>query len=81
MEVDSYVLNPDYDPDKPYVPRAERKEWAAVGMLGVLLVRDDRTCQINGYCKVADGGIATANETGWRVIARVNEHLVKIVFR
>lgn len=80
VEVDSYVLNPDYDQDKPYVPRAERKEWAAVGMLGVLLVRDDGTCQVNGYCKVADGGIATASETGWRVIARVNEHLVKIVY-
>lgn len=81
VEVDSYVLNPGYDPDKPYVPRAERKEWAAVGMLGVLLVRDDGTCQVNGYCKVADGGIATVSETGWRVIARMNEHLVKIVFR
>lgn len=80
-EVDSYVLNPDYDPDRPYTPRSERKEWAAVGMLGVLLVRDDGTCQVNSYCKVADGGIATAAETGWRVIARVNEWLVKIVFR
>lgn len=81
VEVDSYVLNPDYDPDRLYTPRAERKEWAAVGMLGVLLVRDDGTCQVNSYCKVADGGIATANKTGWRVIARVNEHLVKIVYR
>lgn len=81
VEVDSYVLNPDYDPDRPYTSRAERKEWAAVGMLGVLLVRDDGTCQVNSYCKVADGGIATAAETGWRVIVRVNEWLVKIVFR
>ena len=81
VEVDSYVLNPDYDPDRPYTSRAERKEWAAVGMLGVLLVRDDGTCQVNSYCKVADGGIATVAETGWRVIARVNEWLVKIVFR
>ncbi len=30
VEVDSYVLNPDYDPDRPYTSRAERKEWAAV---------------------------------------------------
>ncbi len=81
IEVDVYVLNPDFDPDRPYTPRSERPEWAAVGMLGVLLVRDDGTCQVNGYCKVADGGIATASETGWRVIARVNEHLVKIVFK
>ncbi len=80
-EVDSYVLNPDYDPDRPYAPRSERPEWAAVGMLGVLLVRDDGTCQVNSYCKTTDSGVATASETGWRVIARMNEHLVKIVFR
>ena len=82
VEVDSYVVNPDYDPDKPYVRRDERPEWAAVGMLGVLLVRDDNTCQIDGYCRVADGGIATASDIpGWRVIDRINDHLIKIVFK
>lgn len=80
-EVDSYVLHPQYDPDKSYTPRAERKEWAAVGMLGVLPVRDDGTCQANGYCKVGEGGIATASESGYRVISRVREDIVKIVFR
>ena len=34
----------------------------------------------NNLCKYCDG-IAAASETGWRVIARVNEHLVKVVFR
>jgi hypothetical protein len=50
-------------------------------MLGVLSVRDDGTCQVNGYCTVADGGIATASETGYRVIKRVNDHIIKIVFK
>ena len=50
-------------------------------MLKVLRVRDDGTCQVNGYCTVS-GGIATASEIpGWRVIDRVNDHLVKLVFR
>ncbi len=80
-EVDSYIVNPDYDPDKEYTPRADRPEWAAVGMLGVLVVRDDGTCLVNGYCKVADGGTATASESGWRVIKRISDNLVKIVFK
>ena len=76
-----YKENPDYDPSQTYIPRADRPEWAAVGMLGVLSVRDDGTCQVNGYCTVADGGIATASETGYRVIKRVNDHIVKVVFK
>jgi hypothetical protein len=73
--------NPEYDSTKEYIQRADRPEWDAVGMLGVLSVRDDGTCEVNGYCGVADGGIATKTETGYRVIERVNDHIVKIVFR
>ena len=29
----------DYDPSKPYVPRKDRKEWDAIGMVGKLVVR------------------------------------------
>jgi len=81
--VKEYVLNPDFDDSLEinYSPRAERKEWSPVGMLGQLLVRDDGTCKINGYCNVLDGGIATVSDSGWRVIERINDHLVKILFR
>ena len=75
------VLNPEYDPEQEYIPRSERAEWDAIGMLGVLPVYDDGTCEVNGYCTCADGGIATASETGYRVIKRINDHLVKVVFR
>lgn len=55
-------------------------------MMGVLAVRDDGTCQVNGFCQVAKGGIATAAEgyvpgMTWRVIERVAENVVKVVFR
>lgn len=73
--------NPNYDSTQTYISREDRPEWDAVGMLGVLAVRDDGTCEVNGYCGVADGGIATKAETGYRVIERVNDHIVKIVFR
>ena len=76
-----YKENPDYDPTRAYDQREDRPEWDAVGMLGVLSVRDDGTCKVNSYCKVDNGGIATASETGYRVIKRVNDHIVKVIFK
>lgn len=32
-------LNPEFDPARPYVPRAARREWAAVGLMGKLRLR------------------------------------------
>lgn len=84
IEDNSFILNPEYDPSLQYIPRSERKEWDAVGMKGVLTVRDDGTCEVNGYCKPVSGGTATKADTyernTFRVIERVSENLVKIVF-
>ncbi|SFM29310.1 Peptidase_G2, IMC autoproteolytic cleavage domain [Gracilibacillus orientalis] len=74
------VLNPDWNNEEKYIPREKRPEWDAVGMLGKLLVRDDGTCQVNGYCLPNDEGIATSSETGYRVIKRVSENIVQILF-
>ena len=76
-----YKENPEYDPTIPYIQREDRPEWDTVGMVGVLSVRDDGTCQVNGYCKVAEGGIATASESGYRVIKRINENIVRVIFK
>ncbi len=76
-----YKENPEYNPTLSYIQREDRPEWDAVGMMGVLAVRDDGTCQVNGYCQVSEGGVATASENGYRVIKRVNENVVKVVFR
>lgn len=75
-----YEQNPDYDPNIEYIPREKRPEWAAVGMLGHLSVRDDGSCFQNGYCTVAEGGIATASHKGYRVVKRIAENVVEIVF-
>ena len=72
---------PEYDPERPYVQRSERKEWSAVGMLGVLSVRDDGSCKVNGFCKLADGGIATDSDTGYRVVKRVTDNIVEVIFK
>lgn len=75
------ILNPEYDDKNEYISREHRKEWSAVGMLGKLVVRDDGTCQVNEYCEVSKNGIATSSETGYRVLSRVDDTHVKILFR
>ena len=76
-------INPDYDPDQEYINRRDRSEWAMVGMLGKLFVRDDGTAQINGYVSAGENGIATASveKTNMRVLSRVNDHIVKVLLK
>ena len=78
-------LNPDYDPSKPYISRFDRKEWAPVGMLGVLSVIHDGTCKVNGYAKCNKNGIATAckrtDPGAYRVIAKMSDTVVRVIFR
>lgn len=76
-----FVVNPDYDPDEEYKSREFRKEWACVGMLGKLIVVDDGTCEVNGYCKVANGGKATKADTGYRVMKRLDDTHIQILYR
>lgn len=81
-----FKANSDYDASQPYVGRSERPEWSAVGMMGVLSVWDDGSCQVNGFCRAAEHGVATAAERyvsgeSWRVIKRVSDRVVKVVFR
>lgn len=78
-----WVLNPDYNPDKPYVPRSDRQEWSAVGMMGKLIVIDDGTCRPNDYCVPTTGGIATRSErrVGYRVLSRIDDTHIKVLIR
>ena len=76
--------NPEYDSTKTYASRNERAEWSAIGLVGILSVYDDGTCQVNGYCKCKNNGIATASEKGadtYRVIKRVTDNIVKVVLK
>ena len=79
------VINPNYDPTIPYISRADRPEWSAIGMLGVLAVIDDGTCEVNKYCTINSNGIATKANAGaiikYRVIKRKTENVIDIVFR
>ena len=77
------VLNPEWNHEQKYEAREDRSEWSAIGMLGKLIVIDDGTCEVNGYCKVADNGIATKSDdkSGYRVMARLDDTHIKILFR
>lgn len=74
-------LNPDYDNAEQYIPRSERPEWGGVGLMGKLVLIDDGTCEVDGYCKPSEGGIATRSDekTRFRVMARLDELHIKVL--
>lgn len=74
-------VNPLFNPKKEYVSRTERSEWCAVGMIGKLLVRQDGSCEIDGYCTSNNDGIATKSETGYRVLKVISDNQVLILFK
>ena len=77
----AFKPNPDYDPTKEYIPRSQRPEWDYIGMLGKLVVIDDGSCVVNGYCKPNEDSIATnSNEvTKFRVMKRLDATHVMIL--
>lgn len=84
-----WILNPDYDPEQEYVSREDRKEWSPVGMMGKLVVVDDGTCEVNGFCKAGANGIATKSRDieglptndGYRVMARIDDTHIRVLVR
>lgn len=78
-----WILNPEYDPTRPYVSRDERKEWAAVGLMGKLIVNDDGTCKAGQYCKLSGNGDVTAStdKNDYRVLKRLDGTHVQILYR
>ncbi|HDR8162164.1 TPA: hypothetical protein QC072_005132 [Bacillus cereus] len=75
------MLNPEYDPTRDYVPRCNRPEWIPVGIIGKLRIRDDGSCQVNGYCKPNDEGIATASNVGYRILERTGPNQILVLFK
>lgn len=76
--VTQFVINPDYNPDEEYIGREFRKEWAPVGKLGQVIVVDDGTCTVGGYCKPSANGIGTAGEYGYYVRKRIDSTHIKV---
>lgn len=79
----AWILNEGFreEDNESYVSRLDRKEWAAVGLVGKLIAVDDGTCEVNGYCKPVVGGKAAKAETGYRVLSRLDENHIKILVK
>lgn len=80
-ESHNLILNENYNDTLEYIPRGARKEYGKVGLLGQLVVQDDGTCKINGYCMASVNGVATKSDSGYRVIKRIDETHIKIILK
>ncbi len=76
-----YALNPEYDATQEYVSRQFRKEWSPIGMLGQVVVVDDGTCTVGGFCNAGVDGIGTAAENGYKVMKRIDNTHVKVLVK
>lgn len=70
-----------YDNSIAYTPRSKRNEWAVVGLVGKLIVKDDGTAVVNGKVSASTNGIATASNEGFRVMKRVSENIIQILVK
>ena len=76
------VLNPEWNAEQEYIPRKDRPEWAAVGVLGKLIVYDDGTLQSGDICRCGNGGKAVKSiENGYTVLKRISDDKVLIWFK
>lgn len=70
-----------YDNTKKYIPRNERPEWAAIGLLGKLVCLDDGTAKVNDYVKPNENAVATFSQTQtkYRVMRRIDGSHIQIM--
>lgn len=85
-----YLLNPEYDEDLGYKywMREGRPEWEAIGLVGILRVRDDGTCRPGKFCICGNNGIATDLELSGKdvnqsfpVMKRITDNVIEIFVR
>lgn len=75
-------ISKDYDPNKTYIPRSDRPEWAPVGLLGKVLVRHDGTLSAGDYVKAINGIASKSDEkTNVRVLEVVSENVIRVLIR
>ena len=79
--IDDWIINPDWDETQEYIPREVRPEWDPVGLIGQVVVIDDGTCEVGGFCKPIIDGIATNSETGYYVMKRLDDTHIKILLK
>lgn len=46
-----------------------------------MLLRDDGTCEVNGYCKPNDEGVGTNATQGYRVLERTGPNQILVIVK
>ncbi|CAH6419030.1 Peptidase G2 autoproteolytic protein [uncultured virus] len=74
--------NPKYDSSQQYISRSRRKEWTNVGLIGCLVVLEERpgTCSPGKYIDCSASGKAILGNQ-YRVTKRLGPDTVSIFFR
>ena len=73
----------DMELEDAYIPRLERSEYDLMATHGEVVVRDDGTCEADGYCIPGTDGIATRDneEIGFYVMERVDANHIRVFVR
>lgn len=80
--INTKKISKDYDPTMAYIPRSKRPEWAPVGLMGKVFVRQDGTLNVGDYVAAINGIATKANEkTNVRVLEVMSEGIVKILIK
>lgn len=76
------ILSDDYDDSRKYVSRQLRPEWAAVGLVGRLIVTDNGKCVPDGYVSASNGmAIPTSVKTNVRMLRRVDSSHIEVLIK
>ena len=76
------VLTDEYDRYMEYLPRSKRPEWAAVGLVGRLVVRDDGTCKVGNWIEADNGyAIPSSKKTNVKMLKRIDENHIEVIIK
>lgn len=77
-------LSLDFDPKVKYIPRSQRSEWATVGLVGRLTIRDDGTCKPGDWV-MADNGygipVNSSKKTNVRCLKRIDKKHIEVLIK
>ena len=76
------MLSEGYDKGTKYIPRSQRQEWAAVGLVGRLIVNDSGKCSPGGHITARNGiAVPTRDCTNVRMLRRGDDTHNEVLIR
>lgn len=86
LKVNSLVMNDEPVTQNEVVNRETSQSWAAVALVGKVIVVDDGSCQPNGYCTVSANSKATNSASKedlnrFRVLNRIDDTHITVLLK